>query len=85
MTRYLRALGKAKILERMSESGDGKDILSSIVNSSKLETVDLETMVDNFITFFIAGQETTANALAFTFLELGRNKRVLDKFFYRTY
>lgn len=29
---------------------------------------------------FIAGQETTANALAFCFLEIGKNKRVLDKY-----
>ena len=34
---------------------------------------DLEDMIDDFITFFIAGQETTANALAFCFYELARN------------
>ena len=32
--------------------------------------MDLEAMIDDFITFFIAGQETTANTLAFCFLEL---------------
>jgi cholesterol 24(S)-hydroxylase len=40
---------------------------------------DLEDMIDNFLTFFVAGQETTANTLAFVFLELGRNDRVLKK------
>lgn len=37
-------------------------------------------MIDNFVTFFFAGQETTANALAFTFLELGKNKDIFDKY-----
>jgi cholesterol 24(S)-hydroxylase len=39
--------------------------------------MDLEAMIDDFITFFIAGQETTANTLAFCFLELGKKQ---DKF-----
>ena len=37
-------------------------------------------MVDNFLTFFVAGQETTANTLAFAILELGRNPDVLKKY-----
>jgi cholesterol 24(S)-hydroxylase len=41
--------------------------------------MDLEEIVDDFLTFFAAGQETTANSLAFTILELGRNKHVLEK------
>ena len=36
-------------------------------------------MVDDFITFFVAGQETTANALSFCFLEMGRNSDILIK------
>lgn len=43
------------------------------------ENLDLETMVDDFVTFFIAGQETTANTLAFCFLELGKNPEILKK------
>jgi cytochrome P450 len=39
----------------------------------------MEPLIDDFITFFNAGQETTANALAFCFLELGKNPRVLKK------
>ena len=42
--------------------------------------MDLEMMIDDFVTFFIAGQETTANTLAFCFLELGRNKPVFNKY-----
>ena len=41
--------------------------------------LDLETMVDDFVTFFIAGQETTANALAFCFLELGKHPEIVKK------
>jgi cholesterol 24-hydroxylase len=36
-------------------------------------------MIDDFITFFVAGQETTAGTLAFVFLELGRHPKVLEK------
>ena len=41
--------------------------------------MDLEAMVDDFITFFVAGQETTANALAFSFLELGKHPEIVKK------
>jgi cholesterol 24(S)-hydroxylase len=37
-------------------------------------------MVDDFMTFFLAGQETTANTLAFCFLELGQNPEILKKY-----
>jgi cytochrome P450 len=37
-------------------------------------------MIDDFLTFFFAGQETTANTLGFCFLELGKNQRVLEKY-----
>ena len=43
------------------------------------EEMDMEAMVDDFVTFFIAGQETTANALAFTFAELGKNREIFLK------
>lgn len=36
-------------------------------------------MIDDFLTFFFAGQETTANTLAFCFLELGRHPDVVEK------
>jgi cholesterol 24-hydroxylase len=36
-------------------------------------------MIDDFVTFFIAGQETTANSLGFAFLEIGKNPKVLKK------
>ena len=36
-------------------------------------------MTDDFVTFFVAGQETTANTLAFCFLEMGRNPEIIAK------
>lgn len=36
-------------------------------------------MVDDFLTFFVAGQETTANALSFCFLEMGKNPEIAQK------
>lgn len=36
-------------------------------------------MVDDFVTFFIAGQETTATTLTFLFMELAKNPDVLAK------
>ncbi len=40
---------------------------------------DIENLIDEFITFFIAGQETTANTLSFCILELARNPDVFKK------
>jgi cholesterol 24(S)-hydroxylase len=37
-------------------------------------------MIDDFLTFFIAGQETTSNTLAFCFLEIARHPQVLEKY-----
>ena len=41
--------------------------------------MNLEEMTDDFMTFFVAGQETTANTLAFCILELGKNPRLVEK------
>ena len=39
----------------------------------------MEVAIDNFVTIFIAGQETTANMLSFTLLELGRRPDILAR------
>ena len=39
----------------------------------------MEDMIDDFITFFGAGQETTANTLAFCFIEIAKNPLVAKK------
>jgi cholesterol 24(S)-hydroxylase len=39
----------------------------------------MEEMIDDFVTFFVAGQETSANSLAFCFLELAQNPLIVQK------
>jgi cholesterol 24-hydroxylase len=39
----------------------------------------MEDMIDDFLTFFIAGQETTAGTLAFCIIELVRHPLVFQK------
>uniref|UniRef100_A0A3Q3VTV4 Uncharacterized protein n=1 Tax=Mola mola TaxID=94237 RepID=A0A3Q3VTV4_MOLML len=40
---------------------------------------DEEFMLDNFVTFFIAGQETTANLIALCIMQLAKHPDVLEK------
>ena len=41
--------------------------------------MDIEVMIDDFVTMFLAGQETTANTLAFTFYKMIENKKLFKK------
>ncbi|XP_075136795.1 cholesterol 24-hydroxylase-like [Leptodactylus fuscus] len=80
----LRKTGKECIEQRIKAIQDGeetpKDILTQILKGGELEEgCTLEDLIDNFVTFFIAGQETTANQLSFAIMELGRNPDVLDR------
>ncbi|XP_023285723.1 cholesterol 24-hydroxylase [Seriola lalandi dorsalis] len=85
--RLLRTTGAQWIHERKTamQNGDDvpKDILTQIIKTAgKEESMtkeDEELMLDNFVTFFIAGQETTANQLAFCIMELARNPDILEK------
>uniref|UniRef100_A0A672IR66 Cholesterol 24-hydroxylase n=1 Tax=Salarias fasciatus TaxID=181472 RepID=A0A672IR66_SALFA len=84
--RLLRTTGAQWINKRRLAMRNGedppKDILTQIIKCFDKENTtqeDEEIMLDNFVTFFIAGQETTANQLAFCIMELGRNPDVLEK------
>ncbi|XP_059211920.1 cholesterol 24-hydroxylase-like [Centropristis striata] len=85
--RLLRTTGAQWIHDRKVaiQNGDDvpKDILTQIIKTAGKEesmtTEDEEVMLDNFVTFFIAGQETTANQLAFCIMELGRHPDILEK------
>lgn len=72
----LKELGKFLLI------GDGKT-KSFKSKKSKLkkdsENFDMEDMIDDFVTFFGAGQETTANTLAFCFIEIAKNPLVAKK------
>jgi hypothetical protein len=50
-----------------------------LIKYKENEAFEMEDMIDDFITFFVAGQETTANTLAFCFLELARNPEIVEK------
>ncbi|XP_062374859.1 cholesterol 24-hydroxylase-like [Sardina pilchardus] len=80
----LRKTGKTWIDERRRAVRNGenvpKDILTQILKSAEESNEDdEETILDNFVTFFIAGQETTANQLSFAIVELGRHPEILSR------
>uniref|UniRef100_A0A8C2Z2L7 Cholesterol 24-hydroxylase n=1 Tax=Cyclopterus lumpus TaxID=8103 RepID=A0A8C2Z2L7_CYCLU len=83
----LRTTGAQWIQARKTamENGDDvpNDILTQIIKTAgKEESMteeDEELMLDNFVTFFIAGHETTANQLAFCIMELTRLPDILEK------
>lgn len=81
----LRKVGREAIQARLdlmmsskqsgSDSHIPDDVLSYIIGlNEKFPSVyDVEEQLDDFCTIFIAGQETTANALTWALKELGRN------------
>ncbi|XP_034274345.1 cholesterol 24-hydroxylase isoform X1 [Pantherophis guttatus] len=91
--RFLRHTGKECITQRrkaiQNEEPVPLDILTQILKSAAFffsflsvadqEESDDETMVDNFVTFFVAGHETTANQLSFTIMELARHPEIVTK------
>nr|QUF59390.1 cytochrome p450 CYP3049F1 [Brachionus angularis] len=81
--RKLRNIGRKHLLKKLMDLQDNgfvsDDILSNLLKNHYDNKFNLDTMIDDFLTFFVAGQETTANTLAFCVLELARNPRVLKK------
>ncbi|KAM9798344.1 cholesterol 24-hydroxylase-like [Neosynchiropus ocellatus] len=84
--RLLRVTGAKCIRDRKAAMQNGEDvpndILTKIIETAGQETTteeDEESMMDNFVTFFIAGQETTANQISFCIMELCRHPEILLK------
>lgn len=83
----IRKIAKDAIFNRMEEMKRGEDtpndILSFILRASESlkESLSfgLEEILDEFVTFFIAGQDTTANLLASTILCLGRYPNIMER------
>ncbi|XP_038072756.1 cholesterol 24-hydroxylase-like [Patiria miniata] len=83
----IRELGRECIEGRRDAIQRGQtvpqDILTYILEETKglsaEESIPMEDMIDEFTTFFLAGQETTANLLSFTLLELGNHPDVLHR------
>uniref|UniRef100_A0A8D2LPD1 Cholesterol 24-hydroxylase n=1 Tax=Varanus komodoensis TaxID=61221 RepID=A0A8D2LPD1_VARKO len=82
--RLLRRIGKECIEQRHKAIRNGEevplDILTQILKGAAQEKdCDDENMLDNFVTFFVAGHETTANQLSFTVMELTRHPDIITK------
>ncbi|XP_038047419.1 cholesterol 24-hydroxylase-like isoform X3 [Patiria miniata] len=79
--KLLRQFGEKCIRERLAAVQRGDEVpadsLTYIINATGQLTHDcysVENMVDDFVTFFVAGQETTANLLTSCMLELFHNQ-----------
>ncbi|KAL8168965.1 UNVERIFIED_CONTAM: hypothetical protein K2H54_027185 [Gekko kuhli] len=82
--RLLRRTGKECIEQRRKAIQNGEetplDILTQILKNAAQEgDCEYESMLDNFVTFFFAGHDTTASQLAFSIMELGRQPEVMAK------
>jgi cholesterol 24-hydroxylase len=81
----LRQIGNDQIMKRIKllkeDSYIPSDLLTITLKEYENEEVDLDDLIDNFLTFLIAGQETTANTLAFCIIELSKNPTILKKLF----
>ena len=75
--RFLRKYASDCISTRMNDIADKNnvpnDLLSLVINDGSLTR---EEIIDEFVTIFIAGQETTANSLAFTLYKILSNPHV---------
>lgn len=82
--RYLRNFAKKVIEERCLAWRNGeetpKDILEHILKEAQDNPdVDIDDLVDNFLTIFIAGQETTSNQLSFTLYEILNQPQIEER------
>ncbi|EDO47129.1 predicted protein [Nematostella vectensis] len=82
--RMIRETGRNCIAERQAAIVQGEEIPNDILSTiMKLELqgleLDIEELLDDFVTFFIAGQETTANQLSFALLEIGLHPDITHK------
>ncbi|XP_069807338.1 cholesterol 24-hydroxylase-like [Dendropsophus ebraccatus] len=80
----LRNTGRECIEQRKRAKRNGEelpvDILTKILEGAEhSDGLDDEIMLDNFVTFFVAGQETTANQISFTVMELTRQPEITQR------
>lgn len=82
--KFIRDFGRKVILERQEAILRGEDtppdILAHILSvKAKEPSITIEDMIDEFFTFFVAGQETTSNQLSFTLHELLRHPDIEER------
>ncbi|XP_072013133.1 cholesterol 24-hydroxylase-like [Amphiura filiformis] len=82
----IRDTGRECINKRIDDINRGdvpEDVLTYIIKAGQeVEGNDeekMEVMIDQFATFFVAGQETTANMLSFTVIALCRHPEILHR------
>ncbi|XP_030829781.1 cholesterol 24-hydroxylase [Strongylocentrotus purpuratus] len=83
--KLVRNIGQDCIEKRREAKKKGeelpKDILTCILQAEDDvgQKIEMAELLDEFVTFFLAGHETTSNLLAFTLLEIGRHKDVAKR------
>uniref|UniRef100_A0A8C6H8Y2 Cytochrome P450, family 46, subfamily a, polypeptide 1 n=1 Tax=Mus spicilegus TaxID=10103 RepID=A0A8C6H8Y2_MUSSI len=80
--RLLRQVGKDWVQRRREALKRGEDVPADILTQilkAEEGAQDDEVLLDNFVTFFIAGHETSANHLAFTVMELSRQPEIVAR------
>ncbi|KAL5473722.1 hypothetical protein EMCRGX_G028256 [Ephydatia muelleri] len=80
----MRTIGRDCIEKRIKAVTSGEevpnDILTQILQTSIADrNIDMEILVDDFVTFYAAGQETTANTLSFAIILIHQHPEVLDR------
>ncbi|XP_028418459.1 cholesterol 24-hydroxylase-like [Dendronephthya gigantea] len=80
VAQFLRRFALDCVTTRMRDIANNSivpnDLLSILIKDGSLS---LDEVIDEFLTVFIAGQETTANSLSFTLYEIIRNPHVEAK------
>lgn len=76
---FLDRLTDEFISRRRQNQAYPEDLLSRLVACHTMSTEDQKILRDNVLSFLLAGHETTANGLAWSFYELGRNTEARKK------
>ena len=63
---------------RESTHGDTVNLIIIICTENK-ENIDIEELIDDFVAFYTAGQETTSNLLSFSLVLLQQHPDVLHR------
>lgn len=79
---YMRTLSRELVQNRRDHDIEKKDLLSAMIHGKDPRTGDSlneDSIIDNMITFLIAGHETTSGMLSFVFYRLLKNPAALQK------
>ncbi|KAK3644310.1 hypothetical protein LTR22_015314 [Elasticomyces elasticus] len=79
---YMRKLGQEIVETRVQHPKEGKDLLNAMLHGKDPKTeksLSQGTIIDNLITFLIAGHETTSGLLSFLFYYLVKHPEAYRK------